>query len=190
MASIPFVTTKFGKEYIVPYYIGETLIAVIPSSLALLQGTGEDKGCQNVTKFTSNFINESFTEHVNETTLESIPLSPRFSVSTYFAIILCFLLVSFLSFIFLNFLKFSKTVKEKEEEEEAARNGMSASDTLLEKPVDLEKISDADAIKNNVQKRKDMLEKRFLLFLNFMVTFVMYGILPAMNSYSTLPYGF
>jgi hypothetical protein len=185
MASLPFITSKFGNDYIVPYYIGETLIAVIPSMLALLQGIGEDKGCHNVTSISSSFINETFTEYVNETSLEAIPLSPRFSVSTYFGIILGFLLMSFLSFTLLNCVKFSNLSKRKKE---IPVNDALASGSLLQKPIDLNTIS-TDVVKNNIQKRKELSERRFLLFLNFMVTFILYGILPSLNSYSTLPYG-
>jgi riboflavin transporter 2 len=183
MASIPFITSKFSKQYIVPYYIGETLIGVIPSALALLQGTGEDKGCHNVTSTVTLSINGSF-ESVNETRPESIPLTPRFSVSTYFLIIFVFLFGSFVSFTLLNFVSFSNIDKEEETKEEEERSVNV--DLLVTNP---ESVATDAANNDKKQERKNLLEKRYLLFLNFMVTFIVYGILPALNSYSTLPYG-
>ena len=46
---LPYIGGNFIKEYIIPNYIGESLASLIPSVLSLIQGLGQDPGCQNVT---------------------------------------------------------------------------------------------------------------------------------------------
>ncbi|CAF0955328.1 unnamed protein product [Brachionus calyciflorus] len=177
ISTIPYITKFFKKEYIIPYYIGEALFALIPSLVAIIQGLGDDLGCKNVTiqiEKKDNFSNIYF---VNETIQEAIPLRPIFSVSTYFQIIFCFLLMSLIAFILLNCLKIAK-----DQNDSRAKKNDNLCVNEFENPL-LHK-SNLPTIQTDHLK-----EKILLLSLNFFITFFFYGILPGVQSYSTLPYG-
>ncbi len=90
MTFLPYIGGNFVKEYIIPNYIGESLAALIPSSLSLLQGLGQTPGCQNVTRD-------------NVTNLEPIAIAPNYSVQLYFILMFLLLCVSTTAFTLLNF---------------------------------------------------------------------------------------
>ena len=46
---MPYIGLNFVKEYLIPNYVGESLAALIPSVLSLIQGLGHDPGCFNQT---------------------------------------------------------------------------------------------------------------------------------------------
>ncbi|RNA09134.1 riboflavin transporter 2-like [Brachionus plicatilis] len=177
ISTIPFITKFFKKEYIIPYYIGEALFALIPSVIAIIQGAGDDLGCQNVVTSVQKFDNFSNAYFLNETFLEPIALKPIFSVKTYFLIIFGFLSMSLIAFTLLNssVVKKEKNIKPNEKLDNLCVNEFD--NPLLHKP----KFQTLET-----QHRK---EKNLLLSLNFFITFCFYGILPGVQSYSTLPYG-
>ena len=130
---------------------------------------GEDKGCQNVTSITQISLDGS---NISKTltNLEPIPLSPLFSVSTYFLIIFCFLLISTVSFFLLNFLNVVKNQRPEPEinlETKAETdNTAECQKTLLEKEAAVK--HDSALSKENL--KKETFEKRFLLTINFLIT--------------------
>ena len=78
---LPFMA-KFPQGYMVPFYIGQGLSGVVPSMLALAQGTGGGN-CQN------NTVDQS----------ES---GPRFTVNVYFGLTSIFMAISAAAFYLLN----------------------------------------------------------------------------------------
>lgn len=167
---MPYVSESFKKEYIIPYYIGETLFGVIPSFLAIVQGVGDDSTCENVTNSD------------NVTSLEPTPMHPMFSISVYFIIIFVFLALSSVAFVLINCLDLSEN-SEKVEIPETQNGNDESSNTLLNKPKQ-EKIGVEDQSKSTTSR-----EKMVLFILNFLITFFYYGVLPGIQSYSTIPYG-
>jgi hypothetical protein len=145
-------------------------MTVIPSVVAIVQGAGEDKGCRNATRSITSMLNSS-THDETDTVLEPIPLSPIFSVAIYFVIIFGFLLMSAIK---AQFIERTTIVEEKDYET-----------TLLEKsPGKIETTKTS-----NDTTSKDKLEIYYLYAMSFMITFVMWGSLSGLQSYSTLPYG-
>lgn len=152
---------------------------VIPSVLAIVQGVGEDRGCHNVT--TSSIMeisksNSSILEYFNETHLEPLDIQPRFSVSTYFWIMFTILLASACSYLALNVISF-KNKKNSQAKEEPSVQAQFIPKT------------DETASKKTPFTDKELLEIRVLYVLSFVVTFIVFGLLPGLASYSTLPYG-
>jgi hypothetical protein len=181
---LPHIGHFFKKEYIISYYVGECLFALVPSLIAMFQGLGEEKGCQNVTsleKVQYNFSN--LVEYVNKTVLEPIPLDPFFGVSTYFRIIFLLRVFSFMAFLLLNESKFARKEHKK-----------SASETNSHEPnEEQEKECRKSLIENSgFEKINDgyhRLEKAYFYVMNFFITFILYGVLAGLQSYSSLPYG-
>jgi hypothetical protein len=87
---LPYIGGNFIKEYIIPNYVGESLAALIPSTLSLIQGLGQNPGCRNVT-------------NGNVTELEPIPIVPNYSVQLYFIFMFLLLCISTTAFTFLHF---------------------------------------------------------------------------------------
>lgn len=100
MAFIPYITTYFSKEYIIPNYIGETMAAVLPSVLSLIQGVSQDPGCHNVTKPGTNI-----------TVLEPKKIIPNYPVSIYFLMIFFLICLSTVSFGLLHFTKVARNAR-------------------------------------------------------------------------------
>lgn len=152
------------------------MFALIPSVIAIIQGAGDDLGCQSVVKSIKKYDNFSNVYFINETSLETLPLKPIFSVKTYFLIIFVFLVMSLISFIILN----SSLVKKEKNKIPIKIDNLCVNE--FENPlVHKQKIPKLITDHNE--------EKILLLSLNFFITFFFYGILPGVQSYSTLPYG-
>lgn len=179
---MPFVTESFKKEYLIPYYIGESLFGVIPSFLALIQGAGEDAMCHNITIG-------------NETTLQQVDIIPIFSVSNYFRIIFVFLALSSAAFILMNCLDLKRhqhdtnaktnTISHNNHHHDIDSNDVDQTSSKLLESEHGEVIKIVKSDKSNNTRR----EKFILYALNFLITFFYYGVLPGLQSYSTIPYG-
>lgn len=113
--------------------------------------------------------NEYFCQ--NQTTVpgSSTDYKLNFSVSTYFGSIFGFVILCLVSFIILD-----------------KRSSKSRKIILIElksKNETDEFISERPIVKKNTK------EKYFLLTIIFMLSFLMYGVLPGIQTFSTLPYG-
>ena len=97
---LPYIGSNFVKEYIIPNYIGESLAALVPSVISLMQGLGQTPPCHNVTTTDAN--NQSVTK------LTPMDITPNFSVSLYFVFMFGLLCVSTISFTLLNFSRLAK----------------------------------------------------------------------------------
>lgn len=135
----------------------------------MVQGVGDDATCHNVTIG-------------NVTSLEMGEMVPIFSVSNYFRIIFVFLAFSSVAFILINCLDLDRHRHNK------AENNQIDTDTIENDETSnklLEKLEKED----NTANKKVKQEKFILYTLNFLITFFFYGVLPGLQSFSTIPYG-
>lgn len=199
---LPYIGGNFIKEYIIPNYIGESLAALIPSILSLSQGLGQDLGCRNETK-----VNET----TNQTYIveEPIPIVPNYSVEWYFRLMFLLLVISTGSFTCLNYSKIAVQARKKsaisavEPNSKQIRISPSTSPNSRD-PFDVKSNSDDSLIvesEQNLSKESHDIntinqnyksirnEKIILLSYVFWLSFICYGVLPGLQSYSTLPYG-
>ena len=160
------------------------MAALIPSILSLIQGLGKDPGC-------SNFTDPS----TNTTSLKPNKIIPNYSVQLYFLFMFGLLCISTLAFTMLNFStiakrerknastnKRSRTISEKSDIDVSPENAINSQTNLTLTDQQKSKVSH-EPISNN------RLEKFVLLTIIFWVSFLAYGTLPGLQSYSTLPYG-
>lgn len=191
-------------------YIGESLAALVPSSLALAQGLGKNPGCHNVTSG-------------NTTTFEPIQIVPNFSVQVYFLLMFVLLLISASSFTFLNFSKIASRARKPNaisgggsrrtnnifedslitsdggnksiSSEETSSSNLStdtAKELKMPNNTDVPNQNESNEPAERPLSALNQNEKRevtVLLSLIFMLSFICYGVLPGLQSYSTLPYG-
>ena len=172
----------FKGNYITALYIGEGISSLLPSFFALLQGTGD----YGEKKVNLNCMNSSnFSSHVNSTHIGDHEIEhPRFSVSVYFWLLFGTLLISFLAFLALDlwpgFKNDKINYKKEHYEDEKARHISEQGSSLLhrhhsltEGPIDTAQLAD----------------KLLLLAGITIVSFLLYGFIPGLSSYSGLPYG-
>jgi len=166
-----FIQELFENEYILSYYMGESLSSVIPSTITFFQRISDNvHECKNVTVY-DEFTNQSSIEPQ----LISINPNPFFSPSIFFTIIFIFMLMSLLSFVILN-KNFKKSKKPFINESKK----INENDLFLE-----QNENNSNETANQITKKRSI-----LMFLAFIVSFFMYGILPSISSYSTLPYSY
>lgn len=167
---LPYIGEFFEKEYIIPNYIGESFSSLIPAVLAMIQGY-KDEDC-------SNFITANST---NFTTNYTKYYKPKYSVFLYFLLMFFLLLISILAFSALHYTEYARKARKKRFSWVAAQFAIS------------DEIEDETTIRNQqiefeLNQKEKKREIRFLFILTFMVTFVYYGFLPGLLSYSTIPY--
>lgn len=91
---------RFRKEFTNAIFLGESLTAILPSLLAIVQGNGQLNCIQ-----------------VNGTNItEAIYETARFSVSIYFLCLFILLIISFISFILLQWTSITKNTHETQSE--------------------------------------------------------------------------
>lgn len=175
---LPYIGEHYAKEYIIPNYVGESMSSLIPGVLAMIQGFKTEEEC--ILNSTNN-TNNSLSFYSNKTLTEKVSNQPRFSVFLYFILMFVLLLICIVSFSILNFSRLAR---------KARKNKLSWINLDLPSTDELED----ESVYQNRQLRFEMEQEtkqkeiRFLLFLTFIVTFVYYGYLPGLLSYSTIPY--
>ncbi|RUS70759.1 hypothetical protein EGW08_021478 [Elysia chlorotica] len=210
VAFLPFMFT-LKAQYMTAYFIGEGFSGLIPSLVALGQGAGSMECVtvtasyagdgnssllyKNVFQNKSSEFNSSLSfamqvgvETTQPTLLNIYPkfLEPRFSVGTFFLILMTFLIISNISFTFLKYCSYCKreyTSQEIDYVEDASCVDM------IEK--------NEDPIPNVCKKYKlssaldDFNGKTFVLFLMLTawLNALSNGVLPSIQTYSCLPYG-
>jgi riboflavin transporter 2 len=120
---------------------------------------------------------------INATTtiLVPKPIVPNYSVSVYYIFMFILLLISITAF---SMLHFSKTaIKSRRiDSTESKKNKILPEDMIASKHI--------YETKNETANDKNSLKEQIILnVMLFFVSFVCYGILPGLQSYSTLPYG-
>ena len=178
------------SNYITGLYIGEGISSLLPSMFALAQGTGEDNSCD------SN-LNANVTVFV-DTNPDANIKQPRFSVSVYFWLLFSTLFVSFIGFLFLEFWPSFR--KEKSKPAKLIRKEIDYKRKTFESEClnqDESRVPDTKYNNNQISNSRDThkkktaekIDKYFLLFLITLVSFILYGFIPGLSSYSALPYG-
>ncbi|GFY77752.1 solute carrier family 52, riboflavin transporter, member 3-A [Trichonephila inaurata madagascariensis] len=175
---LPFMA-NFRACYLTPYLVGEGLSGLVPSLVAIAQGI-ENPECMNETRITvSKETGENVTTHV------IVPLikEPRFSPEWFFAILLFMVLFSWFAFILLDKLPFCQNEKvnlSKKKEELTQCYEMQIS----------EATTSACSHENSSQiSTHSRILYFYLLFLQGWASIATFGIFPAIQPYSCLPYG-
>jgi riboflavin transporter 2 len=172
---LPYISERFGKEYIIANYIGESFSALIPSIIALIQGIGNEMGCVNETL--SLNLSANISNGFETVGLKPVPLRPRFSVSVYFIIISIILFTSCLSFLFIDCSKYVRKFYKPQSPIRSSQVTYQDNEKhQMESSLDSPQVSNA-------------YEKPILFSIVTCITFFFYGFLPSIQSYSTLPYG-
>jgi hypothetical protein len=164
---LTFIGKYYTKEYIIPYYLGESFSSMIPSIAGLIQGIGKDEGCRNVPMNMSD-------NHIGFI-LEKIPLEPLFSVSIFYIFLMVVLIICSISFFIINFWSVSLELRKNKVE------------NSTELQINNEKLDSMQSITTNSSnknivfqktsieipiKRPSIKEKYFLLILIIFVTFI------------------
>jgi hypothetical protein len=169
---LPYLNDFCSKEYIIAYFIGETLSSLIPSAVAFFQGISKNTdSCRLVNK--TNAFNLSI-----KTEWITTKPDPIFSVSTYFFIIFIFMCVSLISF-FLVDLKFSNKLKLSKPNKSPIR--FEENVKFIENNQTLDSTQSSSSV--------DKIEMFIFLIISFIISFFLYGVLLGLQSYSTLSYG-
>jgi hypothetical protein len=157
---LTFIGKYYEKEYIIPYYLGESLSSMIPSIAGLIQGIGKDEGCRNVSMNMSD-------KHV-DFILEEIPLEPLFSVSFFYIFLMVVLIICSISFFIINYWSVSLKLRKAklENSTELQINGESIKSDSSNKSI----IFQTNIIE--AVKRPSIKEKYFLLILIVFITFI------------------
>ncbi|XP_045586758.1 solute carrier family 52, riboflavin transporter, member 3-A isoform X3 [Procambarus clarkii] len=87
------------KIYLPSYLIGEGLSGLLPALVALAQGVGGNSKCMNITIW--NITEEGNTTYID---VEPVSLSPRFTVTVFFYILMSMMIASALAFTLLELL--------------------------------------------------------------------------------------
>lgn len=186
--TIAFLTYigNFKGNYITGLYIGEGISSLLPSLFALMQGIGDglhglQANCQkNSTLVDNNIISFSVKQ-------------PRFSISVYFWLLLGTLVVSFFAFLMLEF--WPSFQKEKLNRIKKLSRELKEFKNYQE--IDFSDEKTAQSLINNQNlvefdyssKQEKSLDKFLLLVAITLVSFILYGFIPGLSSYSALPYG-
>jgi hypothetical protein len=170
------------------------LASFIPSILALIQGISEQE-CRN------------FTKTFNETSLKPELIKPNFSVGVYFIFMCLLLCVSTGAFTALNYTKVAKNSRKPVQLDvkgRVAKMSECSSTPVLNDSINktpFSPLSKSSSISsfgsseihireiNAKIEQKNKIEQYILLTIIFFVSFICYGVLPGLQSYSTLPYG-
>jgi riboflavin transporter 2 len=155
---------KFKQNYVTALYIGEGISSLLPGVLAIAQGIGEDNTCS----INLNASNISSTNNTIDNT------QPNFSVSAYFWILFLILGISLGAFILLD--RLSKFKKQRIKRNDEAQ---------VEEPLKGKNVTDGKiyAVKLEIKRGK------YYLYVSItIVSFLLYGFIPGLSSYSALPY--
>jgi hypothetical protein len=194
---LPYIGEHFTKEYIIPNYIGESLSSLIPGLLAMAQGLEtSDEHCKQTLPNTTNMSTTT-------TSMVNVNLHrPNFTVSVYFFLMFVLLLFSILAFTILNFSPVAMRERRKNRPDRKGvtkpDKSLTAGELNLEEDDDIDLLphgSTEDLLRNPhiefevpIETKQSRIERRVLLVFTFMVTFIYYGYLPGLLSYSTMPY--
>jgi hypothetical protein len=174
---LPFIGENFSKEYILPSYIGESFSSSIPGILSIIQGVGSIEKSDCETLFNNTYILNVSSVYTNGSFgVVKNPRKPLYSVRLYFVFIFFLISLSTIAFSFLNFSKPAKVEHQKK----------------LDK-IKSEMISETMELGNDwiigAEKAKIGRKIKAYFAAVFLVSFIYYGILPGVLTYSTIPYG-
>ena len=172
MVFLPYISEHFDKQYIVPLYIGESISSSIPSLIVFFQGSSDHQiSCQN------------FNQTNNASTIQ-IANNSNFSVSTFFLIVAVLMFIFFICFILID-TRYADKKAQANEPEIVIFEDLKENENFLS--ANNRRHLEVD-VKTNIFK-ENKCEKFSLISISFFIAFFMYGVLPGIQSYSTLPYG-
>jgi len=191
----------------VPLYIGESVSSSIPSLIVFFQGSTkpDESACTKVKESNEEILidvkrqyfvhtkhNLSMVKDTGDTVPEVLKTNPNFSVSIFFLIIAALMLISSVAFVYIDLVYARKKLMKEEiltkidqKQKEIKERESFIKQTTKEKKPDF--IVEADA---ELSKNRHLIEKATLLVISFFISCFMYGILPGIQPYSTLPYGY
>ena len=193
---LPFMAF-FPKQYMTIYYIGEGMSGFLPSIVSLIQGVGEKYyRCNTVNEIENSTAVSSITTSNNVTTVLNVTTSknttvveveyletfPLFSAQVFFFIISALMLLSLFSFILL--VRYLKKTKSTEINNDSNFYMKNKEDSSNEK----HSTSKEELVSTNT--KESLQDIAFLLFVTAIINGLSNGALPALTSYSCLPYGF
>ncbi|XP_029958126.1 solute carrier family 52, riboflavin transporter, member 3-B [Salarias fasciatus] len=185
---LPFMM-RLRPQYLTTYFAGEGLSGLVPALVALIQGVGVVH-CQNATLT----INGS---HVGSDELQAVYQPAKFSAQVFFMFLSAMMVVCLVSFILLNHHPAVARERQNDRyfggdlEREKREQGLSLhAQTPEQKPM----IDPLEAIKREPRSTFGMgtyssLEVVFIFVVLAWVNALTNAVLPAVQSYSCLPYG-
>ncbi|XP_006818333.2 solute carrier family 52, riboflavin transporter, member 3-like [Saccoglossus kowalevskii] len=213
-SSVSFLAfmTVFSPMFMTSYFVGEGMSAFVPSILGLLQGSSGNPECVNITYYNET-TNTTYYEQ------DYYYSEPRYSVEVYFLLLAGLLLTSLVSFALLAHLPLIRQfyidhedvqLVEYRKSSEAAFDNLSITldktplgtdSVIIQKPItsygstdDLSRKGSEEqlsVIENSKTLKREL--RRFdwwyLLIIQGYCCSLTNGIMPSIQSYSTLPYG-
>uniref|UniRef100_A0A8C4NND8 Riboflavin transporter n=1 Tax=Eptatretus burgeri TaxID=7764 RepID=A0A8C4NND8_EPTBU len=193
---LPFML-RLRSHYLPTYFVGEGLSGLIPSLLALAQGASQVK-CVNST-FWNGTITESTTQLSYE--IRTVYQEPLYSTSVFFLLLVGMLFGCFVSFTFLDRFPMAHLQYSPE-----GRLALAAPSLDSKRPstIDVEQIGEFDIQETPItQELTPQFGRNFgasceglskvryagALLLVFWANSLTNGVLPSVQSYSSLPYG-
>ncbi|CAF3438405.1 unnamed protein product [Rotaria sp. Silwood2] len=162
---------RFQIRYLTAVFLGEGFTGVIPTLLLLAQGSAGEAICA---------------QSSNGTTLEPTFTQPRFSVTVYMLLITSIIIASLIAFLLLrwtNIVILADAV-------EPTKFNENTPETTLETAENSPMVPVIDSfISTKPVKHIATSSFIFLLCINTYNSFILYGILSALTTYSLLPYG-
>ncbi|CAF0977099.1 unnamed protein product [Didymodactylos carnosus] len=153
---------RYSHQLLNSLYLGESLTSLLPSLLALIQGVGGEAVCHTV----------------NGTTNLSYPVysRPRFSVQTYFWILFSIIFVSLLAFLMLEYSQVSKHFRAMHSKQRTC----DVNSTYELAPTQLPVLAPT---------KMSNFTYYVLSSTSYFMCIILFGILPAIGTYTMLPYG-
>ena len=182
---IPYMAT-FREVYMSPYFAGEGLSGLLPSLVALAQGVGggSHTPCVNPTQPPVNTTNGT---SANNTDAGSWGPGPKFSAEVFFWFLSGMMMACGLAFVGLNYLPVSKRQQVGKHSSSSYQVTKPEEGTQMELASKEENKSKNDhAVENPSTSGVNVL----LLVIIALVSGMSNGVIPAIQSYSCIPYSY
>ncbi|XP_069114700.1 solute carrier family 52, riboflavin transporter, member 3-B-like [Argopecten irradians] len=187
---LPFMSL-FRVQYMTGYFIGEGMSGLIPSLVALAQGVGKIS-CKNVSIMDT-------TTNLSSFEIQTIYQEPYFPVEHFFLFLFAMMILCGLAFSLLNYLPYFK--KEHVTRKKLCSNTdpmeLQTSKSRNDKPTEVGESLihglESDVVLNAPPApHHSMSTKNYLYFLCLVVWInaLTNGVLPSIQTYSCLPYGY
>ncbi|CAF3261636.1 unnamed protein product [Rotaria sp. Silwood2] len=162
---------RFRIRYLTAVFLGEGLTGVIPTLLLLAQGSGGEAICL---------------QSSNGTTLEPTFTQPRFSVTVYMLLITSIIIASLIAFLLLRWTNIVSLA----DAAELTKLNDNTLKTTIDNGENSPMVPAVESFKPS-KPVKHIATSSFIMLLciNTYNSFVLYGILPSLTTYSLLPYG-
>lgn len=183
-SSVTFLPSmmQLPAKYVTTYFIGEGLSGLIPGVIALAQGVGIAK-CVNASETAGN-------QTGGNTTLQTVYLPPNFSTEVFFFLLAAMMCISLTAFIALEKLPCTYMSADNLVAAPSVSSG-------LDNPAG---PTDGDALRSNVEgpaegkghlvgPQQTVYQLTFIYFMVVWVNAATNSLLPAVQTYSCMPYG-